>query len=138
MGEPVYIYDLACDMIRLHGMEPNRDIEIKITGLRPGEKLFEEISLAEENTTKTANDKIYINKPVAYDTAAFSCKIQKLEYALANEGLAQVYACVKALVPTFRMMQAAPCRKAPARKGRTGWLILRQGLLRMLRLANPV
>ena len=101
MGEPVYIYDLACDMIRLHGMEPNRDIEIKITGLRPGEKLFEEISLAEENTTKTANDKIYINKPVAYDTAAFSCKIQKLEYALANEGLAQVYACVKALVPTF-------------------------------------
>lgn len=101
MGKPVYIYDLACDMIRLHGMEPNRDIEIKITGLRPGEKLFEEISLAEEDTTKTANDKIYINKPVAYDEAAFSCQIKALEYALANEDLNAVFDRVKELVPTF-------------------------------------
>lgn len=101
MGKPVYIYDLACDMIRLHGMEPNRDIEIKITGLRPGEKLFEEISLAEEDTTKTANDKIYINKPVAYDEAAFSCQIKALEYALANEDLNVVFDRVKELVPTF-------------------------------------
>lgn len=101
MGEPVYIYDLACDMIRLHGMEPNRDIEIKITGLRPGEKLFEEISLAEEDTTKTANDKIYINKPVAYDEAAFSCQIKALEHALANEDLNAVFDRVKELVPTF-------------------------------------
>lgn len=101
MGKPVYIYDLACDMIRLHGMEPNRDIEIKITGLRPGEKLFEEISLAEEDTTKTANDKIYINKPVAYDEAAFSCQIKALEHALANEDLNAVFDRVKELVPTF-------------------------------------
>ena len=101
MGKPVYIYDLACDMIRLHGMEPNRDIEIKITGLRPGEKLFEEISLAEEDTTKTANDKIYINKPVAYDEEDFSRRVKALETAMTNGDLDGVFCRVKELVPTF-------------------------------------
>ena len=101
MGKPVYIYDRACDMIRLHGMEPNRDIEIKITGLRPGEKLFEEISLAEEDTTKTANDKIYINKPVAYDEEDFSRRVKALETAMTNGDLDGVFCRVKELVPTF-------------------------------------
>lgn len=102
MGEPVYIYDMACDLIRLHGLEPDRDIEIRITGLRPGEKLFEEISLAEEDTTKTANEKIYINKPVCYDDAAFSLEIKDLERALSIGDIDAIFDEVQKLVPTFR------------------------------------
>ena len=102
MGEPVYIYDLACDLIRMHGLEPNQDIEIKITGLRPGEKLFEEISLAEEDTTKTPNDKIYINKPVEHDAKVFSRSIKNLESLVRQENLEAVFNEVQKLVPTFR------------------------------------
>lgn len=101
MGEPVYIYDLACDLIRMHGLEPDRDIEIKITGLRPGEKLFEEISLAEEDTTKTPNDKIYINKPVYYDAKAFSRSIKNLEAIIREGDTEGMFDEVQKLVPTF-------------------------------------
>jgi FlaA1/EpsC-like NDP-sugar epimerase len=102
MGEPVYIYDLACDLIRMHGLKPNEDIEIKITGLRPGEKLFEEISLAEEDTTKTSNNKIYINKPIEYDIQDFSCQIKSLERIVQDEDLGTMFRAVKKLVPTFQ------------------------------------
>lgn len=64
MGEPVKIMDLAENIIRLSGYVPNEDIEIKITGLRPGEKLYEELLLDEEGIEKTAHDKIYVGHPV--------------------------------------------------------------------------
>lgn len=60
MGEPVRILDLAEKIIRLSGYEPYEDIEIKITGLRPGEKLFEELLLAEEEVDRTAHEKIFV------------------------------------------------------------------------------
>ena len=60
MGEPVSIYDLACNMISLAGLKPHEDIRIEFTGLRPGEKMFEEIKLDSEKCTKTDNDKIFI------------------------------------------------------------------------------
>ena len=60
MGKPVKIYDLACNMIRLSGLEPDVDIEIKIVGLRPGEKLFEEIALDSESVDRTSHQKIFI------------------------------------------------------------------------------
>ncbi len=60
MGQPVNIYDLACNMIELAGLRVNEDIEIKITGLRPGEKMFEELLLEEESFTRTGNNKIFI------------------------------------------------------------------------------
>ncbi len=60
MGEPVNIYDLACNMIELAGFRVNEDIEIKITGLRPGEKMFEELLLEDESFTRTSNNKIFI------------------------------------------------------------------------------
>ncbi len=60
MGQPVRIYDLACDLIRLSGLEPNRDIDIVITGLRPGEKLFEELSLDSESVDATSYKKIFV------------------------------------------------------------------------------
>ena len=87
MGEPVLIYDLACDMIRLSGLEPEKDIKIVFTGLRPGEKLFEEISLAEENTTKTSNNKIYINKPVENNLNWFAKNVKHLEETLSLPGM---------------------------------------------------
>ncbi len=62
MGEPVYIYDLAKDIVRMSGLVPNKDIEIKITGLRPGEKLFEELQYGDENVDKTTHKDIFICK----------------------------------------------------------------------------
>ena len=62
MGEPVKIVDLARDLVRLSGLEPDQDIEIKFTGVRPGEKLFEEIAVDEENVDKTKHPKIYVGR----------------------------------------------------------------------------
>ena len=63
MGEPVKIYDLAVSLIKLTGLEPEIDIPIKITGLRPGEKLYEELLMSEEGLTNTEHNKIFIGKP---------------------------------------------------------------------------
>ena len=63
MGRPVKIYDLACDLIKLSGFEPYKDIDIEITGLRPGEKLYEELLMDEEGLRETAHKKIFIGKP---------------------------------------------------------------------------
>ena len=67
MGEPVKIYDLAENLIKLSGLEPNVDIKIKEVGLRPGEKLYEELLMDEEGLTETSNNKIFIAKPSEYD-----------------------------------------------------------------------
>ena len=60
MGEPIQIVNLARDLIRLSGYQPDEDIEIEFTGMRPGEKLYEEINLSEENATKTKHPRIWI------------------------------------------------------------------------------
>ncbi len=101
MGEPVKIYDLACDMIRLSGYEPNEDIEIKFTGLRPGEKLFEEISLADEDVDKTRNDKIVSMKPVAYDYDLLRNNIDRLRGTLSEPTPDKMFGEVRNIVPTF-------------------------------------
>lgn len=67
MGKPVRIYDLAKKIIRYKGLEPGKDIEIKITGLRPGEKLFEEMLMDEEGMKETPNKLIHIGKPLDID-----------------------------------------------------------------------
>ena len=67
MGDPVRIYDLAENLIRLSGYTPNKDIDIEITGLRPGEKLYEELLMAEEGLTHTRNPLIFIGKPNCFD-----------------------------------------------------------------------
>src|SRR5690606_9221456 len=67
MGEPVKIYDLAKNLIRLSGLKPDIDIKIKFTGLRAGEKLFEELLLNEKGLQTTHNDKIFITRPIHPD-----------------------------------------------------------------------
>lgn len=81
MGKPVRIMDLATRLIRFYGYEPNVDIDIKITGLRPGEKLYEELMLDSEQDKmiKTAHDKIFIAPPMQIDLAEFYTELQQLQ-----------------------------------------------------------
>ena len=101
MGEPVRIYDLALDLIRLSGYEPDEDIEIVFTGTRPGEKLFEEISLADEDVTKTQNSKILVLKPTEADCGALADVLSSLEKTLGEPSCGELFEVVRRLVPTF-------------------------------------
>lgn len=85
MGEPVRIYDLACNLIRLSGLEPNVDIEIKCTGLRPGEKLFEERLMDEEGMQTTENGLINIANPIDIDEGFLWLELDKLFKAAYEE-----------------------------------------------------
>ena len=86
MGSPVKIDDLARNLIRLSGFKPDEDIKIEYTGLRPGEKLYEEKLMAEEGLQKTDNDLIHIGNPIAFDTEVFLEQLATLtEAAYANK-----------------------------------------------------
>lgn len=100
MGEPVKIYDLAINMIKLSGLEPFKDIEIKISGLRPGEKLYEERLMAEEGLKKTANDMISVGQPLVIDEKNLFKKIQSLYDEAYNE-TDKMKDLVHELVPTY-------------------------------------
>ncbi len=100
MGDQVKIYDLAVKMIKLYGYEPNKDIDIKITGLRPGEKLYEERLMAEEGLQKTANEMISIGKPLAIDENNLFNKLEEL-YVEAYKESDRMKELVKELVPTY-------------------------------------
>ena len=102
MGEQVKIYDLAVNLIKLSGYEPFKDIDIKITGLRPGEKLYEERLMAEEGLTKTANNKISIGKPLDIDEDKLFATLDKL-YIEAYKENNNIKELVKELVPTYRL-----------------------------------
>lgn len=103
MGEPVRIYDLAENLIKLSGYIPGEDIEIKITGLRPGEKLYEELLMSEEGMKDTANHLIHIGKPIEIDEAEFREGLDALAGVVADEGKQpeDVRAVVKKIVPTY-------------------------------------
>ncbi|MBU5436775.1 polysaccharide biosynthesis protein [Tissierella sp. MSJ-40] len=102
MGEPVKIMDLAKDLIRLSGFQPEVDIPIKITGLRPGEKLFEEILLNEEEMTKTSHNKIYIEEPMEFDNNKLMNHIFKLENAVRSQSSMKIKDVLAEIVPTYR------------------------------------
>lgn len=102
MGEQVRIYDLAVNLIKLSGYEPDKDIEIKVTGLRPGEKLYEERLMAEEGLEKTANDRISIGKPIEMDDEKLFATLEKL-YDEAYSESEKMKDLVKELVPTYKI-----------------------------------
>jgi FlaA1/EpsC-like NDP-sugar epimerase len=84
MGQSVKILDLAKDLIRLSGFEPDIDIKIEFTGLRPGEKLYEELLLAEEGIESTRHKSIFVGKPLELDYDELIRKIKDLEESLDN------------------------------------------------------
>ncbi len=101
MGEPVRIDDLARNLIRLSGFEPDVDIEVQYTGLRPGEKLFEEMLMDEEGLRSTANQLIHIGNPLKIDEAIFEKQLAALETACAENSDA-ISDIVAEVVTTYR------------------------------------
>lgn len=103
MGEPVKIYDLAVSLIRLMGYEPNVDIPIIITGLRPGEKLYEELLMAEEGLVSTKHDKIFITQPMHLEEKELNEKLYELGNIKYNEdySIEKVKEVMKNVVPTY-------------------------------------
>lgn len=100
MGNPVRILDMAENLIRLSGYEPYKDIDICFTGLRPGEKLYEELLMDEEGLQKTVNDRIFIGKPIDMDYDRFERALQRLGEAALSE-TANVRLLVHELVPEY-------------------------------------
>lgn len=105
MGEPVKIYDLARDLIKLSGFEPDKNIKIEIIGLRSGEKLYEEVLTEEEGLNKTKHDKIFVGRSVFDDFDALKGSLNSLNIILEKGSkeiiVESVIETVKKLVPTF-------------------------------------
>jgi len=104
MGEPVKIVDLARNLIKLSGYEPDIDINIEYTGLRPGEKLYEELLLKEEGLEATKNNKIYVAKPIHTDLALLKRELDCLKEIITNnpEGISDY---IKLIVPTYKKVE---------------------------------
>jgi len=105
MGKPVRIYDLARNMIKLSGLEPDVDIKIEEIGLRPGEKLYEELLIKTESLTKTDNDMIFIEHDAPLTRKEVDAKVALLNDAVANSDAQiaseTVKAALRRAVPTF-------------------------------------
>ena len=102
MGEPVKIDTLARNLIKLSGFEPDKDIEIRYTGLRPGEKLYEEKLMSEEGLKKTPNDLIHIAEPIDFDMDTFLDQLPGL-MAASYENQETIKETVAGLVPTYKI-----------------------------------
>ena len=101
MGQPVKIKDLAENLIRLSGYRPGEDIKIEYSGLRPGEKLFEELLMNEEGMTQTDNKKIYIGKPIEIDEEKFFQELNTLHHYAEADDKSQILHMLAITVPTF-------------------------------------
>lgn len=101
MGEPVKIYDLAVNLIRLSGLEPDVDIKIETIGLRDGEKLYEELLLAEEGLRETFNKKIFVAAPMSFDWNELNARLESLYDAAANLDEDEIKSILKQIVPTY-------------------------------------
>ena len=116
MGTPVKIIDLARNLIRLSGLRPDVDIKIEVVGLRPGEKLYEELVMKEEQDTlsKTGNEKIFVLHPPELDDSAFEVAIDGLRNAVETSPFL-VRELLHNLVPTFVEAETAPRADDPLR-----------------------
>ena len=104
MGEPVKILDLAKNLIRLSGYKVDEDIQIEFTGLRPGEKLYEELLMDEEGLQDTANKMIHIGKPIEIDEMKFFSQLHNLKEESKNES-ADIRYLIKEIVPTYQIKE---------------------------------
>ena len=102
MGEPVKIADLANRMIELAGLKVGEDIEIEYTGLRPGEKLYEEVLSTKENTIPTSNEKIHVAKVRQYDYAVVAEQIASLSQSAAEVDIPSTVRLMKSIVPEYK------------------------------------
>ncbi|MFF2092849.1 polysaccharide biosynthesis protein [Paenibacillus sp. NPDC058174] len=101
MGKPVKIYDLAVDLIRLSGFEPNLDIDIAFTGMREGEKLYEELLTNEEGLSSTKHNRIFIGRPAQLNRTELDFEIRKMEKVLGQHP-DEIRAVLQHLVPSYR------------------------------------
>lgn len=110
MGDPVKIYDLAKNLIRLSGYEPDTDIKVEITGLRPGEKLYEELLMDEEGLTRTANSLIFIGRPGEFNWDSLLEGLKTLRAIIEDETATNedVKAAMKRIVTTYQESLEAP------------------------------
>ena len=113
MGEPVKIVDLARDLIRLSGYTPDEDIAIEFSGIRPGEKLFEELSFDAENATKTRHPKIYVGTFRPYPWEAVERGLQRLHALSEGSAPHAIRAAFQELVPEYVPPGDAPARLEP-------------------------
>lgn len=101
MGNPVKILDLAENMVRLSGLEPYKDIDIVETGLRPGEKLYEELLIKTEELDKTGNEKIFVERDKPLPAGQIEEKLEALRAALATQSNRVVKRALMDAVPTY-------------------------------------
>lgn len=115
MGEPVKILDLATNLIRLSGLKPYEDIKIEFTGLRPGEKLYEEMLMQEEGMQETANKRIKIGHPIPVDEDVFFEKLDEL-YSAAVEEREGIRELIHEIVPEYKMKNDTVMNESAATK----------------------
>jgi FlaA1/EpsC-like NDP-sugar epimerase len=122
MGEPIRIVDLARDLVQLSGYSLD-DIEIVFRGMRPGEKLSEELLIAAETTDKTVHPKVFVGKTSAEGLAIVQTKLERLRESL-SEGSESMFAALSALVPEYRAsgtQSLAPPPPAEQQEGPARW-----------------
>lgn len=104
MGQPVKILDLATNLIKLSGYKPGEDIEVRFTGLRPGEKMYEELLMDEEGLKKTSNKMIFVGQPIEFDEKVFEEQLQELIQEAKAEGK-DIQKRIKEIVPTYQLKE---------------------------------
>lgn len=103
MGDPIKIYDLACDLIRLLGLVPEKDIHIEVIGLRPGEKLYEELLMKEEGLKETSHEKIFVSKPEQWNIEDIKDKLMELKKHIEWGHEERLLIKLKELVPNYTL-----------------------------------
>ena len=116
MGKPVHILELAENMIRLSGYEPYKDIEIVETGLRPGEKLYEELLVRTEDLDKTGNEQIFIERDKPLNPEDIARKLEILRQAAATNDDEICRQAMKQVVETYRDPEEVNCQAEQARE----------------------